>query len=51
MGAKSKHLTDEEIGLLVEKVEIMVRISVREYIRSKNDKSPVTMANNMDDEV
>jgi len=51
MGVKSKNLTDEEINLLLERVEIMVRVSVREYIRSKNSKSPVTVANVMDDEV
>jgi hypothetical protein len=48
LGQKSKNLTNEELETLLGDVETVVRIAIREYISSKNDKSPVTMANNME---
>ncbi|HEY0965029.1 MAG TPA: hypothetical protein VGE13_00945 [Candidatus Saccharimonadales bacterium] len=51
LGQKSKNLTDEELESLLNDVEAIVRISVRNCMSSKNGKSPVNMANNMENKV
>ncbi len=44
LGQKSKNLTNEEIKALIRDAETVVRVSVREYIGSKNSENDARIA-------
>ncbi|HXR49763.1 MAG TPA: hypothetical protein VN778_01925 [Verrucomicrobiae bacterium] len=43
LGLKSKNLTNEELKLLIQDTQTVVRICVREYIGSKNSENNATI--------